>query len=161
MAQTTDVANADVERRAEADDEPKSSKFWIGEIKAAQKRDKPWLGRADKVLTRYRDDRDMDNRANAQRRANILWSNTETLKSTLFQGLGAPDVRRRFPKKNNSDQDKAARQAALVLERGLAYCADSYDAESQIEAAVEDCLLPGRGTGWIVYDANVTEYGGE
>jgi hypothetical protein len=46
-----------------------------------------------------------------------------------------------------------------VLERGLAYCADSYDAESQIEAAVEDMLLPGRGTGWVVYDADVSDYG--
>jgi len=76
----------------------------------------------------------------------------------LFQGLGAPDVRRRFPKKNDNQKDKAARQAALVLERGLSYSIDAYDCEAQIEASVEDCLLPGRGTGWIVYDAEVTEY---
>ncbi|RPJ39866.1 MAG: hypothetical protein EHM35_01130, partial [Planctomycetaceae bacterium] len=56
---TTDVANSGVDRRKDADDKPRQSKFWIGEIKAAQKRDKRWLARADKVLKRYEDDRDM------------------------------------------------------------------------------------------------------
>lgn len=156
MAETYEVANDSIDKRNDVDDKPELSKFWLGEIAAAKKRDQPWHKRADKVVARYRDERS-DNRSSAsERRANVFWSNTETLKSTLFQGLGSPDVRRRFNKKG--DSDKPARQAALVLERGLSYCADAYDAESQIEACIEDQLVPGRGTGWIVYDAEISEY---
>ena len=155
---TADVANDAIEQRKDVDDKPLSSKFWLGEITAAKKRDSSWIERADKVIARYRDERNLDRTAQSERRANILWSNTETLKSTLFTGLGNPDVRRRFSKKGQDD--RAARQAALVLERGLAYCGDAYDAETQIEATIEDQLLPGRGTAWIVYDAEIDEYAG-
>ena len=156
---TTDTANASIDRRKDVDDKPLSSKFWLGEIKAAQKRSSAWVERADEVVKRYRDERNMERNANSNRRTNILWSNTETLKSALFQGLGKPDVRRRH-QKQGSQEDRVARQAALVLERGLAYCADSYDAEEQLDACVEDQLLPGRGTAWIEYEVDVDDYGG-
>lgn len=142
-----------VDRRDEVDDKPQLSKFWLGEITAAGKRDDAWLKRAKKVVERFRDERALENRA--EKRANILWSNTEILKAALFQGVGNPDVRRRFPKKGRDD--RAARTAALALERGLSYCADAYDADSPLENAVEDCLLPGRGQCWMVYDADVEE----
>lgn len=137
-------------------DKPKSdlAKFWHDELKAADKREDKWRKRAKKVVDRYRDERDKDN--SSDRRTNILWSNTELLKGVLFQTVGNPDVRRRFPKKGQDE--RAARTAALVLERSLGYCKDAYDLECQIEAAVEDYLLPGRGQGWIVYDADI-EYG--
>lgn len=152
---TPEVENSDLDTRAEADAQPRASKFWLGEVAAAQKRDKTWGKRATSVVARFRDERDMDrDRKTGERRSNILWSNTEILKSALFQGLSNPDVRRRFPKKGKDG--RVARTAALVLERALATCADSYDGDSQIESAVEDMLLPGRGTAWIVYEAEVS-----
>ena len=157
MAETNDAANDSIESRQDVDDKPLSSKFWLGEIKAALKRSETWTQRADKVVARYRDERNLDRTAASERRTNILWSNTETLKSALFSGLGKPDVRRRFQK--HGPDDRTSRQAALLLERGLAYCADAYDAEAQVDACVEDQLLPGRGTGWVVYEADVEEYG--
>lgn len=148
------VENAAIDRRDDVDDKPRKSQFWLGEIAAAKKRDKTWASRGSKVIARYRDERDMDrDSAKGERRASILWSNTEILKAALFQGLGNPDVRKRFPKKGQDA--RAARTAALVLERCLSACTDLYDADSQIEAAVEDMLLPGRGTGWVVYEAEV------
>lgn len=159
MAEVHETANASIDKRSDVDDKPVLSKFWLGEIAASKKRDETWHKRADKVIARYRDERDQDRYADSERRANILWSNTETLKSALFQSLGNPDVRRRFPKKGADD--KAARQAALSLERSLSYCSDAYDAESQIEACIEDYLLPGRGSGWVVYEADVAEGYGE
>jgi hypothetical protein len=138
--------------RAAAEGEKRdSAKFWLSELTAAEKRDRAWITRARKVVDRYRDERDLD--ARSERRTNILWSNTEVLKSVLFQGIGQPDVRRRFPKRGKDE--RAAKQAALVIERGLAYCADDYDLEAQAMAAVEDMLLPGRGQCWVVYDADV------
>lgn len=130
-----------------------SAKFWQAEITASNKRENTWRTRAKAVVDRYRDEREKEN--SSQRRTNILWSNTEILKAVLFQNLGNPDVRRRFPKKGKDE--KAARTTALVLERSLSYCIDDYDAKSQIECVVEDHLLTGRGQAWIVYDAEVVE----
>lgn len=152
---TTDTANDSIESRKDVDDKPQSSKFWIGEIQAAHKRNSKWAERGEKVIARYRDERNQDRGEGAERRTNILWSNTETLKSALFQGLGKPDVRRRFQKRGQDD--RISRQTALVLERGLAYCSDAYDAESEIDACVEDELLPGRGTAWVVYEADIDD----
>jgi len=139
------------ESRAEADAAPQSSAFWLRELEAAGKRDKDWIERAKTVVQRYRDERSKDN--NGEKRANILWSNTEILKGALFRTLGNPDVRRRFPKRGKDE--KNTKQAALVMERGASYANEAYDCESQIEACVEDMVLPGRGTAWVVYDAVV------
>lgn len=140
--------------RASAEgDKPMSAKFWHSELEAAEKRDRKWHKRADKVVARYRDERESED--STERRTNILWSNTEVLKSVLYQGIGNPDVRRRFPRKGK--EEKAARQASIVLEHSLSYCADSYDSSGQIECAVEDMLLPGLGQCWVVYDAEVEE----
>jgi hypothetical protein len=149
MSQT---ATNDTRASAEGD-KPLSAKFWLSELEAARKRDEKWHKRGEKVIARYRDERESDDRT--ERKTNILWSNTEVLKSVLFQGIGNPDVRRRFPRKGK--EERAARQASLVLEHGLSYCADSYDASAQIECAVEDMLLPGLGQCWVVYDAEIEE----
>lgn len=131
-----------------------SAKAWHAELVSAEKRERTWRKRGKAVVDRYRDDRDKD-QDTGQRKTNILWSNTEILKAVLFQNVGNPDVRRRFPKKGKDEH--AARKAALVLERSLSYCSDEYDVKSQIECVVEDHLLPGRGQAWIVYDADVIE----
>lgn len=146
------TATNDTRASAEGD-KPLSAKFWLSELDAAKKRDEKWHKRAEKVVARYRDERDSDDRT--ERKTNILWSNTEVLKSVLFQGIGNPDVRRRFPRKGK--EERAARQASLVLEHGLSYCADSYDSSGAIECAVEDMLLPGLGQCWLVYDAEIEE----
>jgi hypothetical protein len=160
VANETDTLQPPAEKaetRKEADDQPVSAKFWLAELGAAGKRDKPWIDRARKVVDRYRDER-----GNAEygpsakeKRANIFWSNTELLKSALFQGIGNPDVRRRFPKKGKDE--RTTKQAALVMERSASYSNDAYDCDSQIEAAVEDMVIPGRGVCWVVYDAIVGE----
>lgn len=141
------------ETRAAADSQPEHSKFWLQELEAAGKRDEHWIKRARVVVKRYRDEREFDNAAREERRTNILWSNTDLLKSALFQGIGSPDVRRRFPKRGQDE--KVTKQAALVMERSASYINDSYDCEGQIAAAVEDMVLPGRGQCWVVYDAEV------
>lgn len=145
--------NQEIETRKSADKEPDRSDFWLGEIEAAKKREDGWWKRGQKVIDRYRDERNKDD--GFEKRTNILWSNTEIMKATLFNGMGKPDVRRRFSVKGK--QERATRTAAIVLERALAYCRDAYDADSEVECAVEDHLLPGRGVTWCVYEADVEE----
>lgn len=139
--------------RAEADAQPRSSKYWLAEIDAAKHRQEKWHKRARAVLERYRDERDEANKN--QRKVNILWANTEVLKSALFAQLGNPDVRRSFPMPG--EDNKIARTAALLLERSLTSCSNLYDAEHEIECAIEDMLLPGRGQCWLEYDVDLDE----
>lgn len=146
--------------RASAEgDQKQSAKFWFEELAAAEKREAKWHKRAQKVVQRYRDERDLEDRAD--RRTNVLWSNTEVLKSVLFQGIGNPDVRRKFPKRGK--EQKISRQAALVLENAVASCVEDYDSDSPVESVVEDHVLAGRGQAWVVYDATVepSEEGGD
>lgn len=123
---------------------------WISEIDTALKREQTWREQAKKVVQRYRDERDARATDN---RVNILWANTEVLKSALYARTAKPDVRRRFPdaKRGNT----ASRYAAETVERGLIYCADAYDVDTPIMASVEDMLLPGRGSAWVSYDPEI------
>lgn len=149
----TDQGTGMGETRAEADSEPRSSQYWLAEIEAAKKRQQTWHKRAKSVLERYRDERDESNKNH--RKVNILWANTEVLKAALFAQLGNPDVRRAFPKPGADN--KIARTAALLLERSLTACGNLYDAEHEIECAVEDMLLPGRGQCWLEYEVEIDE----
>ena len=43
--------NADIEARAAVDNKPLSSRFWLGEIAAAKKRDAPWWKRYERAAS--------------------------------------------------------------------------------------------------------------
>lgn len=141
------------ETRASMDSKPRESKYWLAEIEAAKQRAAKWHKKGKAVLDRYRDERDAVNEG--QRKMNMLWSNTEVLKAALFAQLGNPDVRRQFPLPGQAN--KVARTAALLLERSLTACSNFYDAEHEIECAVEDMLLPGRGQAWLEYEVEFAE----
>ena len=121
--------------------------YWQRELDQASEFERDWRERGIRVVERYRDERDTGVVGPLTHRFNILWANTETLKSALFARMAQPDVRRRF-----HDGDTSARQVAIVLERALHYGIDVYDSELPIRAALEDYLLPGRGVVWVIYE---------
>lgn len=127
---------------------------WLEKIDAALQREETWRAKGKKVVQRFRDERDKSELANTSR-INILWSNTEVKKAALYNRTARPDVRRRFPdaKVGNS----ASRVAAEVLERAVSYVLDTEDVDSALESAVEDMLLPGRGTVWVSYEPEIEE----
>ena len=123
------------------------ARYWLREIDQSTDHERDWRERADRVVERYRDERGVGAASNLEKKFNILWSNTETLKGSLFAQMAKPDVRRRY-----ADGNVDGRQVAIVLERALNYELDLYDADRVILAALEDYLLPGRGVCWIVYE---------
>ena len=141
---------AEAETRDDVERDPQSSAYWQAEIEAALVREKTWRERAEKIVKRYRDERPENS---DQSRLNILWANTEVMKSSVYAQPAKPDVRRRFS--DAKAQKDIARTAAEVQERALTYCSDEYDFDSEMQRAVEEMLLPGRGTVWAVYDADV------
>lgn len=130
------------------EDEPEQSKgqYWHAEIDAAEKIFRKWQERAEKVVKRYRDDRDAVE--HQKRKFNILWSNVQVLLPALYGRKPKPEVSRRF-----KDQDPVGRTAALMLERVIEYEVDQFpDFDASMRGAVEDRLLPGRGVAWIRYE---------
>jgi hypothetical protein len=118
--------------------------YWQGQEAVAEKDERAWIKRARLIVQRYRDERPEAD-ANVHR-FNILWSNVQTLKPTLYARTPKPDVDRRF-----KDPSPVARYASQLLERCLSYSASAFDFDSVVKACVEDRLLPGRGVARVLY----------
>lgn len=102
-----------------------------------------WGKRGRKIIQRYRAE---EQGRNDPHRFNILWSNVQTLLPTLYARTPKADVQRRF-----LDQDDTGRLASLLLERALSYTLEHTGFDALMWAAVEDRLLPGRGTARVMY----------
>lgn len=125
---------------------------WKREIQLAKKHFAAWEARGDKVVSRYRDDRNDGGEetitlGNAQRRFNILWSNVQTLMPAMYSRPPKVQVSRRF-----NDADPVARCASIMIERAVDVELEKYDIGAVVRPAVEDRLLPGRGTAWVRYE---------
>lgn len=121
-------------------------RHWLAEIKRAERSTETWRQRGDKIIKRYRDERETDNPERAHRMA-LLWSNVETLRPAVYARTPKPNVQRR-----NKDKDPLGRAAAMVLERALDYCLTSYDFDGLMWTVVGDFLLTARGVAWVRYE---------
>lgn len=72
---------------------------------------------------------------------NILYSNVQTLRSSVYSGKVNPDVRKRFPKKGELED----RSLAEAMERCLQFSNDEEGIDSKIYYCVDDLLVPGLG----------------
>lgn len=119
--------------------------YWMGQEKIAEREERKWIRDARKIVKRYRDERgDAQTSGTSAHRYNILWSNVQVLKPTLYGQTPKPDVSRRF-----LDQDDEGRLASIILERCISQSLDKMD--SVMAAVVEDKLLPGRGVARVLY----------
>lgn len=126
-------------------------KYWNLELDLADKQERDWRKRADKVVERYRDDRkQVSEDGTTPKRQNILWANVETLKPTIYSNTPSPDVRRRF-----LDEDDAARDGAMIIERALSFAVDDTDFDDQMQQVRDDVLLPGRGVARVRMDSRI------
>lgn len=116
---------------------------WKAELRHADKSERDWRETARKIVARYRDDESQNRQ---DRRYNILWANTETLRPQLYSNTPKPAIRRRF-----YDQDPIGKSAAEVLQRALEYAIDAYDFDGTISRVMTDYLLTGRGVARIRY----------
>ena len=107
-----------------------------------------WMNRSDKILRRYRDERQTNS---TQSRYNMLWANVNTLKSATFSRMPKADVSRRF-----KDNDPVGRVASLILERAMDFEITHYgDLKHCLEASVYDRFLGGRGSAWVRYEPKI------
>lgn len=113
---------------------------WVAELTIAEKAQKDWMEEGQQVYDLY------ESQSQQASNYNILWSNTEVLRPAIYNSTPVPDCRRRF-----RDQDVLGKAVAQVMERALSYSFDIYDFDGGMQAAVLDCLLPGRGVKRVRY----------
>ena len=137
------------ERKTEATKTPRDRvAFWRNQLVAEERENKRWRQAVEKkVLPRYR-----DTKRKSGKSFNIFWSTVETLKSVVYSATPNPHVQRRY-----LDKDETAKAASELLERGLKFCTDEYDFDTEMEAVRDDVLIVGRGVARINYDATIVE----
>jgi len=125
----------------------------IADIQAYEKEYQKWEQRGRQIIRRYRDERsEATNLRVVTRKMNILLSNTETLKPTLYARLPRVQVERRF-----KDADPVGRTACEIAERAGNYLLETSPYDNVMRLCVQDLLLPGRGSSWINYMADLSE----
>lgn len=140
------AAISPIETRADLGNDPGADvRFWLQQLKLAEREQKTWIERGRKIVKRYRDER--TNRGKENAKFNILWSNVETLKPILYGRTPKPDVERR-----HKNDDPIARLGAEILERALGYEDDLDEFDAVMIQVVEDRLLPGRGVARVYYE---------
>lgn len=152
----TEPGSGDVER--EGDDKPamtpeQASRHWQVQLHVAERACKDWWDHGSKLEKRYKNEKEeLFKTRRSGRKFAILYSNTETLKSSFYARTPKPDVRRRW-----LDRNPVARTAGDIIERALSYCADNTKHDRVLRAGVHDLTLPGRGLCWLKYEAEVEQ----
>lgn len=113
---------------------------WKLELKLADKREKKWREKAKAIYEKYTPESPETNSFN------ILWTNTETLRQSVYNSLPQPDVRRRY-----QDEDPLGRAVGSVLTRALEFCQDTYDFDKVLQDDVLSMLLAGRAVSRVRY----------
>lgn len=155
MADTAEATGATSEELDKpARDMEELARKWCAEIKQAEKAQKKWVDRGQKIEKIYADERDMTTAR--QRKFNILYSNVETLRPAVYMQTPKAKAVRRY-----RDRDPVARLASMMLERSIQTTCELYDFDNGMDQAVRDRLLPGRGVLWVVYEPGVMGEGAD
>jgi len=145
------MATTDKSPHEEAEKGPQKERaeFWHKEISNARERHKDWIKTGQRVENIYRGESEENLEV-----FNILWANTEVLKPTVYAKTPKPEVQRRHLQSDPTGED-----AAEVLEKTASTALESsdFDFDREIEKAVEDFLVPGRGQVRIVYKPTIEE----
>lgn len=137
MGENVDEANLD-------SDAVKPIVLWKAEIEAYEEEIDKWDTQGKKIVARFKDERNA--RQKSAGRYNILWSNVQTLAPAVYSNPPKPNIERRL----KSDDD-VGRVASEVLEKAVSYFTSDEKFDTVMKQAVQDRLLPGRGTAWVRY----------
>lgn len=113
---------------------------WKLELKLADKRESAWRKKSADIYKLYTPENPAANSFN------ILWTNTETLRQSVYNSLPQPDARRRY-----QDEDPLGKAVAEVMTRSLEFAQDVYDFDSVLKGDVLSMLLPGRAVSRVRY----------
>lgn len=121
---------------------------WLGRIQAAEKARKAYWTRGRQIIKRFKNKRTLTTLGVpiANRRMNVLWSNTQTQKPVLYSLEPKANVSRR-----NKTKDPIGRTASIVLQNCLQNSVAMEDFSYVMNQIVLDRLLPGSGIAMVEY----------
>lgn len=119
--------------------------IWLAKIRKARADEKAWREVAQEAIDTF------EAGEKASTAFNIFHSNIETIVPALYNSTPTPDVRRRY-----ADEDPIARMGSELIERGITCTLDKYDFDEVMFGAVQDAVLPGRGTSRIRYSVETS-----
>lgn len=126
-------------------------RFWLSELKRAERAMEGWQRRCDKIIKRYRQQSaSAANMPSHARRYALLWANIETLKPAVYSRAPEASVSRR-----NRTSDPVARTATEVIERGTNTQARLNGMDEVLRQVRDDYLLTARGQAWVRYEARI------
>ena len=126
------------------------AKRWKLELKLADKREAAFRKKGKAIYELYTPETPANNSFN------VLWTNTETLRQSVYNSLPNPEVVRRY-----RDADPVGKSVSEVLVRALQFAQDTYDFDAVIKGDVLSMLLPGRAVSRVRYVPDIRTIGGE
>ena len=123
--------------------------YWKAQVKSVDEANARWHKRGDKIVKRYKDERDQA-AEEGTRRLNMLWSNVQIIHPAIYGRRPLPIAERRF-----LDHDPVGRLSAQMIERALRNEIEENGYHGAVRRAVLDYLLPGRGQCWVRYEPEI------
>ncbi len=143
--------SASIETTEDIGKQPQSVvKRWKIELALANKREDKWRKRVKAIYDIYAPEEPKLNSFN------ILWTNTETLRQSVYNSVPQPDVRRRY-----QDEDQLGKEVSTVLMRALEFSQDTYDFDGLLKSDVLSMLLCGRSVSRVKYVPDIRQVGGD
>ena len=127
----------------------KEASYYQKLIDRALRKSKDWRKEAKETWQTY----------TAERRFNILYSNTDLLLSALANNNPRPVIRVRFAQQSqpNDARRNLSRTAAEAAERAVVYNNDRLDLKNILQAATLEALISGRGILRVTYDVQIEQ----
>lgn len=116
---------------------------WLSEISRSQKHYNKWTERCEKIRKKYRYEASTQTRT---RQYQMLWSNMETMKPSVYTKAPKGVVQQRW-----KDRDPVSRDASEMLERGINFTLDANDYNTKLCQVRDDFLLYARGVARVKY----------
>lgn len=114
--------------------------FWVKMIDSAFEREDAWRQNAKQIEEIYRGE------VPEYSKFNILFSNTNVLKASIYARNAKPEISRRF-----GDPDPLSRAICTIQERVINYSTDKYKFFEKAQNNVLDYLKGGRGVLFVCY----------
>jgi len=125
-------------------------KKYIKEMKRYDSVSADWQREGEDIVKLYM--AESANKSSA-RKFPLLYANIETLKPNVYTKVPTVLCARRY-----KDRDPTARTAAELIQRATNTTFELYNADEVFRMVRDDRLLPGRGTAWVRYEAEIEQY---
>lgn len=131
----------------------KTAQYYLDKINSAVRREAAY----------YKTCAEIEKEFSAEKRFNILFSNTDLLLGALTSNNPKPVIKVRFPKQNaqNAYEKILANTIGEVVERAVIYNNDNLNFKEIIEELVQNALLSGRAIAFLSYEPEFAPAAGE